>query len=443
MGVLAVRKFFVLDTNVLLHDPESLLSFQDNHVVVPIYVIEEVDHFKRDASELGSNARRVSRLLDAFRRRGNLAEGVPTDAGGTLSVALDGDLELARVSGGGNFVDNALLTMSLDLARKHPGTRVVLVTKDSNLRIKADALSICAEDYETGRVELEAGETAHAEVAAEAEALERLSRGENVEMPLPGLHPNQHVRLLGRDGGKRSVLARVEPGTRWLQPLHPEIQELTNLRPRNMEQHFALDVLLDDSISLVTLMGKAGTGKTLLALAAGLFRTCDKDAYARVLVARPTHPVGRDLGFLPGGLKEKLNPWMQPIYDNLSLLLQPPGAVHAEAMQVVQRLIERGVLEVEPLTFIRGRTMSRQYLVVDEAQNLTPLEIKTIVTRAGEGTKLVFTGDPDQIDNPYIDSSSSGFNSVVRRFLGEPMAAHVLFTKGERSALAERASDLL
>ena len=162
-----------------------------------------------------------------------------------------------------------------------------------------------------------------------------------------------------------------------------------------------------------------------------------------MLVARPTLPVGRDLGFLPGGLKEKLNPWMQPIYDNLNLLLQPPGAVHAEAMQVVQRLVERSLLEVEPLTYIRGRTMSRQYLVVDEAQNLTPLEIKTIVTRAGEGTKLVFTGDPDQIDNPYIDSSSSGFNSVVRRFLGEPMAAHVLLSKGERSALAERASDLL
>ena len=437
-----MRKFFVLDTNVLLHDPESLLSFQDNHVVVPIYVIEEVDHFKRDTSELGSNARRVSRLLDAFRRRGKLAQGVPTDAGGTLSVTLDGDLELDRASGG-NFVDNALLKLALDLGRKHPGTPVVLVTKDTNLRIKADALSICAEDYETGRVELAAGETAHAEVAADAEALERLSRGENVEMPLTGLHPNQHVRLLGRDGGKRSVLARVEPGARWLQPLRPEIQELTNLRPRNMEQHFALDVLLDDGISLVTLMGKAGTGKTLLALAAGLYRTCDRDAYARVLVARPTLPVGRDLGFLPGGLEEKLNPWMQPIYDNLSLLLQPPGAVHAESMQVVQRLVERGVLEVEPLMFIRGRTMSRQYLVVDEAQNLTPLEIKTIVTRAGEGTKLVFTGDPDQIDNPYIDSSSCGFNSIVRRFLGEPMAAHVLLSKGERSALAERASDLL
>ena len=438
-----MRKFYILDTNVLLHDPESILSFADNHVVVPIYVIEEVDHFKRDASELGSNARHVSRLLDAFRHRGNLAQGVPTDGGGTLRVALDGDLALSRLGDGPNFVDNALLKLALDLAAKHPETPVVLVTKDTNLRIKADALSILAADFATGRIELSASELGHTELQVEPEVLDDVGRGDRVLLPAPGLHANQHVLLRGGEGGRRSVLARVDAAGAYLQPLHPEIAQIPTIRPRNLEQHFALDVLLDDTITLVTLLGKAGTGKTLLALAAGLFRTRDKDAYARLLVARPTLPLGRDVGFLPGRLEEKMHPWMQPIYDNLGLLLQPPDAVHVEPMQLVERLVHSGLLQVEPLTYIRGRTMSRQYLVVDEAQNLTPLEMKTIVTRAGEGTKLVFTGDPDQIDNPYIDSSSSGLNSIVRRFRGEPMAAHVLLAKGERSALAERASNLL
>lgn len=437
-----MRKYYILDTNVLLHDPSSILNFQDNHVVIPIYVIEEVDHFKREQSELGCNARRVSRLLDSFRRRGNLAHGVDTPSGGMLSVAIDTDVALSRVHGGSNLVDNALLALARDLAEKHAGTPVVLVTKDTNLRIKADALSIHAEDYETGRVDLAQSDTGHADLEVDEALLDRVARGESCDMSLPGRHANQYVRLRAARSSKRSVLARVRPDVRGVQALHRAIGELA-VRPLNMQQHFALDALLDDSLTLVTLMGKAGTGKTLLALAAGLHRTCEQDAFARLLVARPILPLGRDVGFLPGSLDEKLHPWMQPIFDNLAVLLQPAGTSHAESMQGIQRLLERGVLAVEPLTYIRGRTMARQYLIVDEAQNLTPLEMKTIATRAGEGTKLVLTGDPDQIDNPYIDLSSSGFNAIVQRFLGEAMAAHVVLSKGERSALAERASDLL
>jgi PhoH-like ATPase len=291
-------------------------------------------------------------------------------------------------------------------------------------------------------VDLADSDTSHADLQVEAGTLERLSRGEGVTLSLPGLHANQYVRLLSTEGSKRSVLGRVRADGTGVQALHDAIRDLA-VRPLNMEQHFALDALLDDSLTLVTLTGKAGTGKTLLALAAGMHRTCEQDAFARLLVARPILPMGRDVGFLPGSLEDKLHPWMQPIFDNLAVLLQPAAASHAEATQAIQRLLERGVLAVEPLTYIRGRTMARQYLIVDEAQNLTPLEMKTIATRAGEGTKLVLTGDPDQIDNPYIDLSSSGFNAVISRFLGEPMAAHVVLHKGERSALAERASDLL
>lgn len=436
-----MRKYYILDTNVLLHDPNSILSFQDNHVIVPIYVIEEVDHFKRQQSELGQNARRVSRLLDSFRRRGNLSQGVPTQGGGTLRVAIEGDVSLTQVTGASNVVDNTLLSLAVDLKDKNPDTPVVLVTKDTNLRIKADALSIAAQDYETGRVDLAEVEPGHPDVEVDEASLERLAQGSPIEINANGLHPNQYVRV--RSGGKRTVLGRVDSSERTIRALESQIRALDNVQPRNMEQHFALDALLDPSIVLVTLTGKAGTGKTLLALAAGLQQTCERAAYARLLVARPMLPMGRDVGYLPGGIADKLQPWMQPVYDNLCLLLAKPGAQHAQTMQKIQRMFERGVLAVEPLTYIRGRTMSHQYLIVDEAQNLTPLETKTIVTRAGEGTKLVFTGDPDQIDNPYIDSLSSGFNTIVERFREEAMAAHVHLVKGERSPLAERASNLL
>ncbi|MFQ5599642.1 MAG: PhoH family protein [Candidatus Krumholzibacteriia bacterium] len=438
-----MRKYYILDTNVLLHDPSSILSFQDNHVIVPIYVIEEVDHFKRQQSELGHNARRVSRLLDSFRRRGNLSEGVPTDTGGTLRVAIDGEVPLTRVGGDSNLVDNSLLSLALELAKQHADTPVVLVTKDTNLRIKADALGICAEDYETGRVDPSELYEGHTDIELEGTQLERVARGERIPAPVSDVQPNEYVRLLAKDGSRRSVLGRVDGDARCIGPLLPEIDELDSVRPRNMEQYFALDALLDASISLVTLMGKAGTGKTMLALAAGLHMTCRRNAYARLLVARPVFPLGRDVGYLPGGLQEKLSPWMQPIYDNLNLLFERPGTPHAKSVQSLQQLIETGSLAVEPLTYIRGRSMPRQYLIVDEVQNLTPLEVKTIVTRAGEETKLVLTGDPAQIDNPYIDSASNGFNTVVQRFRSEPMAAHVHLFKGERSALAERASNLL
>jgi PhoH-like ATPase len=437
-----MRKFYILDTNVLLHDPSSLLSFQDNDVVVPIYVIEEVDHFKRQQTELGQNARRVSRLLDELRQRGKLSEGVPTDGGGTLRVCFDDGVPLERVAGESNLVDNALLALARSLAARHPERPVVLVSKDTNLRIKADAMELQAEDYETGRVDLTELYEGHVDLEVPLDVLEALQHGEPVPVPQPGLFPNEYVRLRPANGAKRSVLGRVDAEVHGILPLSPQVAEVWGLRPRNMEQHFALDALLDERLALVTLMGKAGTGKTLLALAGGLQKTRGEHRYARLLVSRPIFPMGRDLGYLPGTLEEKLNPWMQPIYDNLALLLAQAPAARRAALGA-ERLIDEGVLAVEPLTYIRGRSIPRQFLIVDEAQNLTPLEVKTIVTRVGEGTKLVLTGDPFQIDNPYIDSASNGFNSVVQRFRPEPMAAHVHLVRGERSALAERASDIL
>jgi PhoH-like ATPase len=432
-----MRKNYILDTNVLLHDPGSLRSFQDNTVVVPIYVIEEVDHFKKEASELGRNAREVSRLLDGYRVQGRLAEGVPLEGGGTLRVAIPEGMTPGGENG--TSVDNALIALALELKRAEPGVPVILVTKDTNLRIKADALDIRVEDYETGRVALQDLYRGAMELAVEPEALAGLREGHPVPLPPGEYFPNEYVWVRGARENA-TILARVSADLAHLLPLRVPPAGVLGIKPKNREQYFALDALLDPEIKLVTLMGKAGTGKTLLAIAAGLHQTEELGRYARLLVSRPIFAMGRDLGYLPGELEEKLNPWMQPIFDNLEFLLERQ---RGRKQWSVQRLISEGTVSLEPITYIRGRSIPGQFLLVDEAQNLTPLEVKTIITRVGEGTKIVLTGDPTQIDNPYVDGSSNGFNFVVQRFRPEALSAHVELIKGERSLLAERASDIL
>jgi PhoH-like ATPase len=431
-----MRKNYILDTNVLLHDPGSLRSFQDNTVVVPIYVIGEIDHFKKEASELGRNAREVTRLLDAYRVKGRLSEGVPLENGGTLRVAIP---EGVALDADGVNVDHAIISMALDLKRAEPGVPVILVTKDTNLRIKADALDIRVEDYETGRVDPQDLYRGAMELTVSAETMAALREGHPAAVPPGEYFPNEYVWLRGaRENG--SALARVSADLTQILPLRVPPAGVLGIKPKNREQYFALDALLDAEIKLVTLMGKAGTGKTLLAIAAGLHQTEELGRYARLLVSRPIFAMGRDLGYLPGELEEKLNPWMQPIFDNLEFLLERQ---RGRKQWSVNRLVSEGTVSLEPITYIRGRSIPGQFLLVDEAQNLTPLEVKTIITRVGEGTKIVLTGDPTQIDNPYVDGSSNGFNYVVQRFRPEPLAAHVELIKGERSLLAERASDVL
>jgi PhoH-like ATPase len=440
-----LRKNYVLDTNVLLHDPRALFQFKDNNVIIPIYVVEEIDKFKRDLSELGRNARQVSRDLDAFREEnGSLTEGVPLESGGTLRVLFT-QRELPRELMNQHIADNRILALAMDVKEREPNLRCVFVTKDINLRIRADALGLVTEDYENDKIE-------NPEVYMGVRELEVgkgdiddfYSRG---ELPPPdginGIYPNEFALLKDRNAPNHTALSKYNAQKGRFVPLLKSLKEgAWGLRPRNKEQSFALDLLLNDEIKLVTIVGKAGTGKTLLAIAAGLQKTMEEQVYQKMLVSRPVFPLGKDIGFLPGTVEEKLNPWMQPIYDNVEFLMGLSRA-DKKAGRSYRELIDLGLVAIEPLTYIRGRSIPNQYIVVDEAQNLTPHEVKTIITRVGDNTKIVLTGDPYQIDNPYVDATSNGLVHVVNKFKHERLAGHITLTKGERSALAELASNVL
>jgi len=466
------RKNFVLDTNVLLHDPKAIHRFGDNTVIVPIYVIEEIDQFKKDISELGRNARQVSRYLDTYRERGNLGVGVKMDNGGVLKVAMTSKSMPTEVLSK-HQADNLIMAVALDVQEREPGRKCIFVTKDTNLRIRADALGLVAQNYEADGVDIEAlypgatelivpGPTVDAlydngsinmkfsvhptepvgwVVGDAPEIPDSLDEAAEIELPAP-LYPNEYVLLRDEQQENHTALGRISPEQGVITSLRKLRDGVWGIRPRNKEQHFALDCLLDDDIKLITLLGKAGTGKTLLALAAGLQKVAEEEIYAKLLVARPIFPLGRDIGYLPGDIEEKLNPWMQPIFDNVEYLM---GLTQADKRsgRSHEELIDLGMLQIEPLTYIRGRSIPQQFMLVDEAQNLTPHEVKTIITRVGDETKLVFTGDPYQIDNPYVDSESNGLTYIIQKFKGQDIAATVTMRKGERSRLAELAANLL
>jgi PhoH-like ATPase len=433
-------KNYIIDTNVLLHDPNSLLSFTENQVLIPIEVIEEIDRFKRESSELGQNARQVSRMLDGFRGEGHLSEGVKLPTGGQLKIIFykNGHGENGFNS---QSVDNRILSLAASIQKAQPKNPTILVSKDINLRIKADALGLQAEDYENDRVFLSDLYTGMTEMTVTPEKIAEFRAKSELRLENgKKLFPNEYCTLLDESNAKKAALTKVDATGEKLIPILDCREGVWGIKPRNREQHFAFDALLDDRIKLVTLMGKAGTGKTLLAMAAGLKRVVNDREFRRLVVARPTISMGKELGFLPGSLEEKLAPWMQPIHDALEMLSDlNMGHDHRRSGD----LMRSGAIVVEALSYIRGRSIANQFMIIDEAQNLTPLEAKTIITRVGNGTKIIFTGDPYQIDNPYVDSSSNGFNYVVSRFKGESLAAHIELQKGERSELAELAANIL
>ena len=460
------KKVVVLDTNVLLHDPEAPSSFGSDRIVLPIQVVEEIDRFKRDPSEKGRNSRRVARLLDGLRQRGNLADGVPLIPGGegTLEVAFCRSETLAQLppelQGGGG--DNNILAVALEQMRSKglaDPPEVVLITKDTNLRIKADAVGLDAEDYSSDKVAIAKLYPGARTVKVPASLIDELHHNGNLSVQaLPpdavaSLQPNEGVMLVDAERSDHTFLGRQRGDSGELEPLTwLKRARLGRVKPRNREQSFALDLLLDPAVQLVTLVGKAGTGKTLLAIAAGLHQVADEQRYARLLVTRPPISLGKEIGFLPGSLDEKLAPWMQPIVDNLDFLT---GDATGDQQKDDRRrhgggpksswadLRGMGLLEVEAINYIRGRSIPHQFMVVDEAQNLTPHEVKTIVTRVGEGTKIVFTGDPYQIDNPYVDAESNGLTWLAERLKGQALVGHMTLTRGERSPLAELAANML
>ena len=435
-------KNYILDTNVLLHDPDSLLNFEENSVLIPIEVIEEIDRFKRESSELGQNARAVSRMLGGYRGTGSLSEGVKLPNGGKLKIVFQKNGHTnGEAMFNGNTVDNRILSLAAGIQKAQPKNPAILVSKDINLRIKADALGLQAEDYETDRVHIKDLYTGMIELPVSAAELAAFRT--NGELELNGgkkYFANEYVTLIEETNPKRTALTKVDATAKKLMPILDCREGVWGIKPRNREQHFAFDALLDDRVKLVTLMGKAGTGKTLMAMAAGLKRTVMDREFRRLVVARPTISMGKELGFLPGSLADTLAPWMPPIHDALEMWSDlNMGHEHRRSGD----LMRSGNIVVEALSYIRGRSIANQFMIIDEAQNLTPLEVKTIVTRVGTGTKIIFTGDPYQIDNPYVDGSSNGFNYIVSKFKGIPIAAHIELQKGERSELAELAANIL
>jgi PhoH-like ATPase len=439
------RRKVVLDTNVILFEAQSLFKFRDSDIHIPISVLEEVDTFKRDVGENGRNARQFSRFVDMLRASGSLAKGVRLDkSNSNVFVQMDFGLEGLPKDLDQSKVDNRILATAFTLQKEHPECFVELVTKDTNLRIKADVFGIKAKDYEPDSVVIEELYAGYIEIEVDPNLIDKFYETKLIRElgPEIKLFSNQYVIMKDKSNPAHSAIGRYSETAGGIVPLIRPNENVWGIFPRNVEQSFAMDCLLNDEILFVSLVGKAGTGKTLMALAAGLAKTLDEGKFQRLLVSRPIFPMGRDIGYLPGDVEQKLNPWMQPIFDNVEFLMGA-DASQKKAAGRAQELINQGMLNIEPLTYIRGRSIPNQYLIVDESQNLTPHEIKTIVTRAGQGTKVVLTGDCYQIDNPYVDSANSGLTHAVERFKGQRISAHVTLTKGERSELAELASNLL
>lgn len=435
-------KTFVLDTNVLLHEPNAIFRFDDNEVVLPIYVVEELDQFKKDQSNLGRNARECSRLLDGLRANGRLSDGVDLPDAGRLKVAfVRGPDPDETVFARQHVYDNLILRCALEQQTEQPGRQVILITKDTNLRIRADAAGLVSQDYDPGQIEVSDLYVGHRELDVPAELVEEAYGGGAEADPELELAPNEYVLLRDLSNPSHTALARHRDGK--LVTLPKRREPVWGVFPRNKEQSFALDLLLDDDIKLVTLIGKAGTGKTLLAIAAGLYAVTESEQYQKVLVSRALFPLGKDIGFLPGTVEEKLDPWMKPIYDNVELLMGLHQRMGRGGGRSHSELFDLGLVEIEPITYIRGRSIPHQFMIIDEAQNLTPHEVKTILTRAGEGTKVVFTGDPYQIDNPYVDATNNGLVHVAHRFRDQAIAGSVTLTRGERSELAELSANVL
>jgi PhoH-like ATPase len=437
-------KTFVLDTNVLLHNPHSIESFADNVVILPMAVIEELDKFKTRGDELGRNAREVIRRLDAFRKAGRLGEGVEMENGGRLRIVVGHDG--APIQGlDPELADNRIVRLAYGL--QTTGERVIFVSKDINARLKADALGIEVMDFEKEKVNFDELFTGYREVDVPAATVDGFYQTDILEVPEAAFQPNEFVLLRDITNPKHSALARALDDIR-VAHLNARFERAWNIRPRSKEQRMAFELLLDPEVQLVTLVGQAGTGKTLLALAAGLEMVQRFQKYDRLLVSRPIIPLGKDIGYLPGAKDEKLSHWMQPIFDNLAYLMYG-GNGHVKdkhrgsVRQGVEELLKEQAVELEALTYIRGRSIPRQYVVIDEAQNLTPHEIKTIVSRAGEGTKMVLTGDPYQIDNPYLDSASNGLAYAVERLKSHAISGHITLKKSERSPLAAVAAERL
>ena len=439
---MAKKKIYVIDTSVYLTDAQSIYHFNNNDIVIPLKVLEEIDNHKKRQDNVGANARKIIRTLDELRAKGNLQKGVRIDKGrGILRVKGYHPLTELPSDLNPNLADNIIIGAALTEGREHPTRKVIVVSKDVNMRVICDSVGVVAEDFKAEKVlskdsELYAGFRA---VTVDDQAIDQFYEGENIflEESVPA-HANEFIMLVSNANEKKSALARYINPHVALEKVHEYKDGIWGVRARNKEQSFALDILMNPNIPIVSLVGRAGCGKTLCAIAAGMEQCLgtEKGTYKKLIVSRPVQPMGKDIGFLPGTLEEKMMPWLAPIRDNLEFLMSGDKTM-------LEMYFQKGIIEIEALTYIRGRSIANAFIIIDEAQNLTSHELKTIITRVGEGTKIVLTGDIEQIDNAYIDQTSNGLTYAVEKFKAYDLSGHVTLKRGERSKVASLAAKIL
>jgi PhoH-like ATPase len=447
------KKTYVLDTSVYLTDARAIYSYGNNDIVVPLKVLEEIDNHKKRQDSVGTNARDIIRILDALRESGNLNKGVRLAKGkGIVSVrACDRSLLPHDIEA--NHADHIIIATALTQKAENPNKKVIVVTRDINMRVICDSLGLVCEDYIPTQLvkSAESIYSGFAEILVDEQIIDRFYEGEKIILEnelTNGLHANQMIMMISSANEKKTALARYQAPHMPLKTIEHNRPGVWGIKPRNKEQLYALELLMDPDISVVSLIGKAGSGKTLCAIAAGLEQILNKSTdtlakggkdsnlYKRLVVSRPVQPLGKDIGFLPGTMQEKMAPWLMPIQDNLQYLMGDDKAT-------LEMYMDKGAIEIEALTYIRGRSISNSFIIIDESQNLTAHEIKTILTRVGEGTKIVFTGDIEQIDNVYVDATTNGLTYAIEMLKEYSITGHVTLKRGERSEVATLAAKIL
>jgi len=442
------KKTYVLDTSVYLTDHNSIYSYKNNDIIVPLKVLEEIDAHKKRQDSVGTNARSIIRTLDSLRERGNLCHGVRLGKGRGIVSVCKGKTSLLPADLNSSHPDHVIISTALAAKEENPSRKIIVVTRDINMRVICDSLSLECEDYIHSQAveQVENVYSGFAEHLVDDPIIDQFYEGEKIYIE-GNFYPNQFVMLISNANEKKTALARYMGSDRALLQAGFYKEGVWGINPRNKEQVFAMDLLMDQSVNVITLVGQAGSGKTLCAIAAGLQQTLQAPSgnnkrnalepkYKRLIVSRPVQPLGRDIGFLPGSMEEKMSPWLRPIQDNLQFLM-------GNDRETLEMYMSKGVIDIEALTYIRGRSISNAFIIIDEAQNLTSHELKTIVTRVGENTKIVFTGDIEQIDNVYIDETTNGLTNAVEKFKHYDLSGHITLIKGERSKVATLGAKIL